>query len=165
MGCLTEPLPACRVHLDQLTPWPRVGVFWVGPSRDSRTATDGSFIRLHRRCGRTASAALSAQRAVEKVVVRKRLRASQVLAFFQVAAVPHRHGGLCHGAARQVLRGCEGSIRTEGEALACPLQAPSVRFLILNNGMAESAHCIMILLQTSHLAEPLSRAGDSEITS
>jgi hypothetical protein len=46
-----------------------------------------------------------------------------------------------------------------------PGQVPLARFLTLNNGMAESVHCFMILLQTSHSAEPLSRAGDSEITS
>jgi hypothetical protein len=46
-----------------------------------------------------------------------------------------------------------------------PGYVPSARFLTLNNGMAESVHCFMILLQTSHSAEPLSRAGDSEITS
>ena len=35
----------------------------------------------------------------EKVVVRKQLRRSQVLAFFKAsAAVPDRHGGLRHGA-------------------------------------------------------------------
>ena len=37
--------------------------------------------------------------AAEKVVVRKQLRRSQVLAFFKtLAAVPYRHGGLRHGA-------------------------------------------------------------------
>ena len=36
--------------------------------------------------------------AAEKVVVRKQLRRSQVLAVLQsAAAVPHRHGGVRHG--------------------------------------------------------------------
>ena len=37
--------------------------------------------------------------AKEKVVARKRLRRSQVMDVFQsIAAVPDRHGSLCHGA-------------------------------------------------------------------
>ena len=37
--------------------------------------------------------------AAEKVVVRKQLRCSQVMAFFEaLSSVPDRHGGLCYGA-------------------------------------------------------------------
>ena len=37
--------------------------------------------------------------AAEKVIVRKQLRRGQVAALFEgAAAVPHRHGGVCHRA-------------------------------------------------------------------
>jgi hypothetical protein len=38
-------------------------------------------------------------------------------------------------------------------------------FLIANDGMGESFHCIMISWHTTHLAEPVSRAGVSLVSS
>jgi hypothetical protein len=38
-------------------------------------------------------------------------------------------------------------------------------FLTANDGMGESFHCIMISWQTTHLAEPVSRAGVSLVSS
>jgi hypothetical protein len=40
--------------------------------------------------------------------------------------------------------------------------ASSMLSFARNNGIAESSHSIMIMLQTSHVAEPLSCAGVSD---